>query len=133
MAIRAGTCESYLRDIIVGLHQPSDTYKIAIYDKDATLSSATQAYTSAHEVVGKGYPAGGVELTGFGRTTKGAGLCFHDACVPKATITGRGALIYNATKGNRAIVVLDFGQDIVSTQAPFEIEFPAAVLMLAAG
>ena len=43
-----------------------------------------------------------------------------------ATITARGALIYNSTNGNRAVVVLDFGSDKTSTAGDFTIVFPTA-------
>jgi len=35
-------------------------------------------------------------------------------------------LIYNASKANRAIAVLDFGADIASTNGDFTITLPAA-------
>ena len=48
-----------------------------------------------------------------------------------ATITARGALIYNTTEGGgsgttNTIVVLDFGGDKTSTAGDFQIAFPAA-------
>jgi hypothetical protein len=52
---------------------------------------------------------------------------FDDITFTSATITARGALIYNDTAaGDPAVVVLDFGSDKASTAGDFQIVFPAA-------
>ena len=125
--ITPGPCTIYLRDIQRGVHLPGDTYKLAIYTADANLSKATTSYITAHEVKGKGYPPGGVVLTGIHFDEHRACMSFDDACVPKATITARGGLIYNASKGNRAVAVTVFLDDdgkpcdVSSTAAPFDV------------
>jgi VCBS repeat-containing protein len=43
-----------------------------------------------------------------------------------ATITARGALIYNNSKSNAAIAVLDFGSDFSSSNGTFQVQFPTA-------
>jgi hypothetical protein len=44
-----------------------------------------------------------------------------------ATITARGALIYNSSAaGNPTVAVLDFGSDKTSTTGTFTIQFPTA-------
>ena len=53
-----------------------------------------------------------------------------------ATITARGALIYNSSQSNKAVIVLDFGADKTSTAGTFTITFPTpdasnAILRLA--
>ena len=48
-----------------------------------------------------------------------------------ATLIARGALIYNATQGNKAVGVLDFGQDISSFNTPFTVELPAQGIRIA--
>jgi hypothetical protein len=74
------------------------------------------------------YSAGGGTLTNQGVTVSGTtGFTdFSDLSFTSATITARGALIYNSTNGDRAVCVLDFGSDKTSTNGTFTIIFPAA-------
>ena len=54
-------------------------------------------------------------------------VAFFDAADPSfssATITARGALIYNNSKSNAAIAVLDFGSDFSSSNGTFTVQFP---------
>jgi hypothetical protein len=41
-----------------------------------------------------------------------------------ATITARGALIYNSSKSDKAVAVLNFGSDKTSTSGSFTIQMP---------
>jgi len=129
MAITAAVCNSYKQEKFSGTHSSADTYKIALYTSTATLDATTTAYSATNEVSGTGYTAGGATLSGF--TTGGSGstawLDFTtDPTWPSSTITARGALIYNSSKSNKAVAVLDFGADITSTAATFTVTFPAA-------
>lgn len=126
MAITDGLCRSYLRDVVRGHHQPGDDYRLALYGASASLSEATTAYTTTGEVSGPGYEAGGMSLTGFvdsqdGRTIT---VSWDDPVWSVATITARGALIYNASRNNAAVAVLAFGGDVQSTDAPFTVQLP---------
>jgi len=80
------------------------------------------------EVVGAGYSAGGNTLTGAAISLDGsvAIVDFSDTTWSAATITARGALIYNSSKSNKAIAVIDFGGDKTSTNGDFTVQFPAA-------
>lgn len=126
MPITTAGPNSFKQEILAGIHQAGDTYLIALYTSAATLSKATTVYTVAHEVVGAGYVAGGQVLAGY------TPQLFADTAVvdwtspvwPGSTITARGALVYNASRGNRAVAVLDFGTDITSTAGPFTVSFP---------
>jgi hypothetical protein len=126
MAITQALCTSYKQEILQGIHTSSNTYKIALYTSSANLSAATTAYTTDNEVSGKGYTAGGATLTGFSATTSGttAMLDFDSPSWSSATITARGALIYNATANNRAVAVIDFGGDQTSTNGTFTVQMP---------
>ena len=128
MAITAAVCNSYKQEILQGTHTSADTYKIALYTSAATLDATTTAYAATNEVSGTGYTAGGATLSGF--TVSGSGstawLDFTtDPTWAAATITARGALIYNSSKANKAVCVLDFGSDVSSTAATFTVTFPA--------
>lgn len=126
MAITQAIATSFKAEILQGIHDSADTYKIALYTSAATLGASTTAYSATNEVVGTGYTAGGTTLTGYSVTTSGttAILDFADASWPSATITARGALIYNSSKANKAVYVLDFGSDISSTNGTFAITMP---------
>lgn len=126
MAITQAIATSFKAEILQGIHDSADTYKIALYTSAATLGASTTAYSATNEVVGTGYTAGGTTLTGYSVTTSGttAILDFADASWSNATITARGALIYNSSKANKAVYVLDFGSDISSTNGTFAITMP---------
>jgi hypothetical protein len=65
-----------------------------------------------------------IEPTSTGTT---AFLDFDDFTFSAATITARGALIYNDTAaGDPAVAVLDFGADKTSTAGDFTIVMPTA-------
>jgi hypothetical protein len=95
----------------------------------ATLSKATTAYSSSGEVAaGDGYSTGGATLSGFSAALDGdvAVLDFADPTWAEATITARGGLIYNSSQSNKAVAVLDFGEDVTSTAETFKVTMPAA-------
>ena len=132
MAITQAVCTSFKQEILVEGHDftnGADTFKIALYSSSATLSAATTAYSSTNEVSDSGtYSAGGGSLTSATPTTSGTtAICdFTDISFTSATITARGALIYNSSASNKAVCVLDFGGDKTSTSGTFTIQFPAA-------
>lgn len=109
-----------------------DTYKVALYTSAANIGPATAAYTTSSEVVGTGYVAGGNTLAisvtpTSGNNTSGVPTSFwsfNNTSWPGATFTARGALIYNATEGNKSVAVLDFGADKTVNNDTFQIIFP---------
>jgi len=116
---------SFKKELYTGIHDLStDTLKIALYTANADLNESTTVYTTAAEVTGTGYVAGGVTLTGVTISSSGytAFVDFSDV-VFNASVTARCALIYNVTQGNKSIAVLDFGSDKTSTN--FTITMPA--------
>lgn len=126
-------CTSFKVELLEGVHDftnaTGDTFKIALYTSSATLDASTTAYTVTNEVSGTGYSAGGEALTNVSPTSSGttAFIDFDDVTWSSATITARGALIYNSTAaGNPAVAVLDFGADKTSTAGDFTVIFPAA-------
>ena len=128
MAILQGMCSSFKQESWLGIHDlDTDTLKLALYTASADLSQATTVYTSTGEVVGTGYLAGGLPLTGAQVLLSGttAYLTFNNPVFSNASFTCRGGLIYNASKANRAIAVLDFGSDKTAS-GTFTIQMPAA-------
>jgi hypothetical protein len=103
----------------------TDTIKIALYTANANLDADTTVYTTLNEVVASGYTAGGEVMTGVALNTSGYTVCVNWANVSwSASVTARCALIYNASKSNKSIAVLDFGSDKTST-GTFTITMPA--------
>lgn len=143
MAITQAMCTSFKAEILLGVHDfrvtGGDTFKLALYTSSATLDATTTAYTATNEVSGTGYTAGGGTLSNLGGavTSGTTGYTdFSDLTFSSATITARGALIYNTTPSaqsnsntaltNPAVAVLDFGSDKTSTAGDFTIIFPTA-------
>ena len=128
--IKQDLCNSYRVEILRGVHTENDQYHMALYTADAALSQTTTEYTSTHEVVAKGYTKGGQQLQGFRAVLDGGTAILDWTPNPVwgfSHITARGALIYNETKGNRAVCVLNFGRDVSSKNgAPFKVAFPRA-------
>lgn len=128
MAISQAMCTSFKQELLGGIHDlDTDVIKIALYTSAATLNASTTAYSATNEVSGTNYVAGGNTLTGATISVDGttAIVDFADSTWAAATITARGALIYNASKANRAIAVLDFGSDKSSTDGDFTVVMPA--------
>jgi len=128
---------SFKQQLLEGVHDfrltGGDTFKLALYDNSASFTAATTAYTVTNEVGDSGsYAAGGGTLTRIDPTTSGttAFTDFADLSFTTATITARGALIYNSTPThtytNPVAAVLDFGSDKTSTAGTFTIQFPTA-------
>ena len=126
MAIVPGVCTSYLAEILSGLHQPTDQYCLALYGTLAELSPQTQRYTAGGEVSGDGYTAGGMQIAGFRASRNGntAYLAFDPPSWIDATVSSRGGLIYNRSRENRAVCVLDFGKMVKSTSGLFITYLP---------
>ena len=118
---------SFKAEILQGIHDSADTYKIALYTSASTLDATATAYTATNEISGTGYTAGGQTLSGFSVTTSGTTAILDFTTDPSwenATITARGALIYNASKANKAVMVLDFGSDKSNSEGTFTIRLP---------
>ena len=132
MAITQAMCTSFKKEILEGVHNfllsGGDTFKIALFTSSATLSATTTAYSATNEVSGAGYSAGGNTLTRIDPATSGttAFTDFANTTWSSATITARGAVIYNSTDSDKAVAVLDFGSDKSSSTGDFTIQFPTA-------
>ena len=147
MPITQSMCTSFKAELMLAVHDfrvtGGDTFKLALYTSSATIDANTTAYTASNEVTGTNYTAGGGTLTRLGVVTSnnnastGVGFTdFSDLTFANATITARGALIYNSTPSansnanttltNAAVCALDFGSDKTSTDGDFTIVFPTA-------
>ena len=121
---------SFKKELYEGIHDLlTDTIRIALFTALADLDESTTAYTATNEITGPGYTAGGNILTGASVSSSGntAYVSFDNSSWSGATFTCRGALIYNASKANRSIAVLNFGNDKTVTNQTFQIQFPPNV------
>jgi hypothetical protein len=130
MPISQAMCSSFKQQLFLGEHDlDTDTIKMALYISAATLDASTTVYSTSNEVSSSGtnYTAGGNTLTGATVSLSGttAFVDFADTSWASATFTARGALIYNASKSNKAIAVLDFGSDKTATSGTFTVQMPA--------
>jgi hypothetical protein len=122
-----GQTTSFKEELYKGVHNfTTDTFKIALYTANATLNQDTTAYTATGEITGTGYTAGGKSLVNpiVSSASGVAYISFDNISWTSASFTVRGALIYNSSKANRSVAVLDFGSDKVTTST-FTITFPA--------
>ena len=136
MTIAQTATTSFKVELPQGIHNfgptSPDTFKIALYTAAANLDATTAVYTTAGEVVGAGYTAGGNTLTISVTPVAANNLAgmptsfwsFANTTWSGATFTARGALIYNATEGNKSVAVLDFGADKTVSNTTFQIVFP---------
>lgn len=126
MSIVQGQTTSFKVELYEGIHNLlTDTLKIALYTANANLNQSTTVYSATNEVSGTGYTLGGKTLTGVTVSSSGttAYVDFDDVIWNPASFTARCALIYNSTKADRSIAVLDFGSDKTTT-TKFTITMP---------
>jgi hypothetical protein len=137
-----GLTTSFKEEIGEGVHVLStDTLKIALFADTATLTRATTAYATDDEISGTGYSAGGVTLvlsSGYPLTNANnqREYRFDDAEWTGATFTARAALIYNSSKSNKSIRVIDFGQNREVVADTFTVRIPTtlpAPILIASG
>ena len=127
MSIVQTQTTSFKAELYEGIHVlTTDVIKIALYTANANLNADTTVYSASNEASGGNYVAGGAILT---PVTVSLSLSDNTAFVGfpnfswTGTITARCALIYNFSKGNKSIAVLDFGSD--KTSSNFTITMPA--------
>jgi len=121
-----GMTTSFKSELPQGIQDlTSDTLKMALYTGNAALNLDTTVYSSANEITGTGYTAGGNTISGVTVSTSGttAYISFDNVVWNPAVFTTRCALIYNNSKANRSIAVLDFGADKTTTTS-FTVQLP---------
>ena len=114
--IQQGLTNSFKQEMLqAGQNLVTDTLRMALYTAFSDIGPLTTVYTTTNEVTGTGYTAGGVVVTGATISTDvqtgTVYVDFADVAWPGANFTARGALIYNVTRSNKSVAVLDFGSD----------------------
>ena len=135
MAITSAICTSFKVELLKGVHNftatTGNTFKIALYDSDATLGASTTAFSTSEEITntsGTAYTSGGATLTSVTPVASSTtAVCdFADVSYTSASFTANGALIYNSSATNAAVAAIAFGSDKTATNGTFTIQFPAA-------
>ena len=149
MAITSAICTSFKVELLKGVHNftatTGDTFKIALYDSDATLGASTTAFSTSEEITntsGTAYTSGGATLTSVTPVASSTtAICdFSDVSFTSASFTANGALIYNSSASftangaliynssdsNAAVCAIAFGSDKTATNGTFTIQFPTA-------
>ena len=122
---------SFKGQILRAIHNFSaaggNTFKLALYQTDATLGASTTSFTTTQQVSSSGYTSGGKALVNSGVLVTGAVAFtnFSNVSFTGVTLTAQGALIYNTVSGNPAVCVLDFGGPKTATAGTFTVQFPA--------
>ena len=119
---------SFKAELYQGIHDlDTDVLKLALYTAEADLNEATTVYTTTNEITGTGYTAGGNVVDGAVISSSGytAWVTFNNVLWVPAAFTARCALLYNTSKANRSIAVLDFGSDKTCTNT-FTVTMPGA-------
>jgi hypothetical protein len=135
MAITTAMCNSFKQELLGGVHDlDTDTLKIALIKAtpsgtyDATTTNYSDVTGNTDESVGTNYTAAGQTLDSAVITPIGGTVIvdFDNEIFTNLTISADGAIIYNASKANRAIAVFDFGATVTSTSGDFTVVFPTA-------
>ena len=135
MAITSAICTSFKVELLKGVHDftatTGDTFKIALYDSDATLGASTTAFSTSEEITntsGTAYTSGCATLTSVTPVASSTtAVCdFADVSYTSASFTANGALIYNSSDSNAAVCAIAFGSDKTATNGTFTIQFPTA-------
>jgi hypothetical protein len=132
MPIQQGLTNSFKQEMLqAGQNLATDTLKMALYTAFSDIGQLTTVYTTTNEVTGTGYTAGGVVMTGVTISTQTTGpdegtvyVDFANVSWPGASFTARGALIYNVTRSNKTVAVLDFGADKIFSSVSNTVVMP---------
>ena len=135
MAITTAMCASFKQELLGGIHDlDTDVIKLALFKATTTgtYGAATTNYSdmtgNSDEASGTNYSAGGVVLDSPVISLDGttAIVDFADETLSNVTISASGCMLYNSSKSNRAIAVIDFGGTVGSVAGNLTIQFPTA-------
>ena len=139
MAITSAIARSFLTDIMSAQHAAANSYKMALYDANATLDQNTANYTSKagtgnnELAAANGYNTAGAAMANYTVALNGTGanitacLTFNNVTWGTASFTARGCMIYNDTlAGKNTVAVFDFGNNITGGGGNFTVNMPVA-------
>ena len=128
MSLSQTLTTSFKQQLLQGVHDfDTDTFKVALYTASADLNDTTTAYNvaTAGQVANTGnYTAGGATTATSVSVTGTVAFVNFGNVSWTAAFTARGALIYNSSKSDKAVAILDFGADKTSVTT-FTVTMPA--------
>lgn len=135
MAITTAMCTSFKQELFGGVHDlDTDSIKLALIKATpaGTYGAATTNYSdvtgNSDEASGTNYTTGGQVLDSATISVSGttAIVDFAEEVFADVTVSTDGCIIYNASQGNKAIAVIDFGGTVSAIAGDLTIEFPTA-------
>lgn len=135
MPITTAMCASFKQELLGGTHDlDTDILKMALIKASSTgtYGASTTNYSTvtgnSDEASGTNYTTGGQTLDGATISLSGttAIVDFTDEVFSNVTVSASGCIIYNSSKSNRAICVIDFGGTVSATAGDLTIQFPTA-------
>jgi len=129
--------DSFKSELLAGTHDfkygtSTQTFKVALYTSLAAYSTASTVYLTTSEVssAGTGYATGGQDLaldtlSGSVPGSNTAIVDFTNETFTSVTLTAVGAAIYNSSKSNKLVLVIDFGGSKSATSGDFTIQWPS--------
>jgi hypothetical protein len=135
MPITTAMCASFKQELLGGTHDlDTDILKMALIKASptGTYGASTTNYSTvtgnSDEASGTNYTTGGQTLDGATISLSGttAIVDFTDEVFSNVTVSADGCIIYNSSKSNRAICVIDFGGTVSATAGDLTIQFPTA-------
>lgn len=119
-------CEQAKLDMMNGVHQPGDDYRLALFTEQADLGPKTTKYSTKNEVSGPGYIKGGFHLVNRRAILIDGVAClaFNDVKVERCSFEASGAMVYNASRNGAALATFEFDAIKRPSNGLFELEFP---------
>lgn len=131
MSIQHGYTNSFLDELTQAIHNlDTDTLKMALFSASAAINGSTTAYSTTDEISGTGYTAGGKIMTlasgypALDTSLMTKSFRFDNTQWTNATFSAACALIYNSSKANRSVLVIDFGGTRSVASNTFAVAFP---------
>lgn len=130
MSVIQGIPLSFVLEMWTAIHDftasTGDDFKLALY-LSASHNKDTTAYSTTDEITGTGYTAGGATLTSVTPVMSGLySVCdFANPSWTSATFSADSALLYNSSKADRAVLILDFGATKSVSSGTFTVNMPS--------
>jgi len=135
MAITTAMCTSFKQELLGGIHDlDTDVLKLALI-KQTPTGTYGAATTNYSDVTGNSDEASGTNYTTGGQALDGATISvdsttaivdFTDEVFSNVTVACDGCIIYNSSKGDKAVCVIDFDGTVSATAGDLTIQFPTA-------
>lgn len=135
MSITTAVCNSFKQELLGGVHDlDTDIIKLALIKASptGTYNASTTNYSdvtdNSDEALGAGYTTGGntLEEATIALDSSTATVDYDNTTWSSVTVSADGCIIYNASKSNKAIAVVSFGNTKKSINGDFTVQFPTA-------